>query len=442
MSREKKNRVAFRPWADDAKLEDRVVMATTGVTLVQTAPPLIDQITPAASPISPLTRLTAAQVRQDFMSAFRSTSNALRTAIRSDINQLFANGRPTAQQVADFNAMVGGQINAAAFRTASQVSLLPGASTQLAASLQNSLLGNSPTSLINWIATRSFAASASSQLGTPVFANSGRALQFAVNNVLNRSTALGTNSLNNFFNTTNLNRLSVNSTGQRIPLQQFFGNQIMAQASNTFGSLANSFGNQANNLLFQNGVTPTTSAINSFNNSFGSALNTAAFQLAGNLGLFRGGNGLNSSIQSGLFGTGNNALFNSVTGLPTTSANDFTTGLTSAFNTGFGNLGTSLTNFFGTNPSNGSIALPTSNFSNVFNTAFTGNNFNNGFNNGFGSGFVGFGTAPTAFNSNFGNGFNNFVTTANQGSGIFFPGALGSGSGVGAGIGNGSRPLF
>jgi len=442
MNRQKRNRVAFRPMADDAKLEDRVVLAS-GATLIQTPPPLIDQITPAASPFSPLTRLTAAQVRQDFLSAFRSTSNALRTAIRSDMNQLFANGQPTAQQVADFNANVAGQINAAAFRTASQLSLLPGTGSQLATNFQNALLGNSPTSLLNRIATRSFAATASSQLGTPVFANSGRALQFAVNNVLNRATQLGTGALNNFFNTTNLNRLSVNSTGQRIPLQQFFGNQIMAQAGNTFGSLANSFGNQANNLFFQNnGVAPTTSAINSFNNSFGSALNTAAFQLAGNLGLFRGGNGLNSSIQSGLFGTRNNALFNSVTGLPTTSATDFATGLTSAFNTGFGNIAPSLTSFFGTNPSNGSIALPTSNFSNVFNPAFTGNTFNSGFNNGFGSGFIGFGTAPTTFNSNFGTGFNNFVTTANQGTGIFFPGALGSGSGVGAGIGNGSRPLF
>jgi len=427
--------------ADEAKLEDRVVMAS-GATLVQTLPPLIDQITPAASPISPLTRLTAAEVRRDFTSAFQSTSNALRSALRTDMAQLFANGRPTAQQLADFRAMVGGQINAAAFRTASQVSLLPGESSRLATSIQQSLLGNSPTSLLNRITTRAFNASASAQLGTPVFANSGRALQFGVNQLLNRTTQLGNSQLNNFFNTTNLNRLSVNSTGQRIPLQQFFGNQIMAQAENTFGSLANSFGTQANNLFFQNGVTPTTSAINSFNNSFGSALNTAAFQLAGNLGLFRGGNGLNSSLQSGLFGTGNNALFNSVTGLPTTSATDFNTALTTAFNNSFGNLGTSLTSFFGTNPSNGSIALPTSNFSNVFNTAFTGNNFNNGFNNGFGSGFVGFGTAPTAFNSNFGNGFNNFVTTANQGSGIFFPGALGSGSGVGAGIGNGSRPLF
>jgi hypothetical protein len=260
--------------------------------------------------------------------------------------------------------------------------------------------------------------------------------------MINRSTLLGTNTLNNFFNTTNLNRLSVNSTGQTIPLQQFIGNQIMAQASNTFGSLANSFGNQANTLFFQNGVTPTTTAVNAFNNSFGTALNTAAFQLASNLSLLRGGSTLNSAIQSGLFGTGNNALFNSVTGLPTTSTTDFNTALTTAFNNTFGNLGVSLTNFFGTNPSNGSIALPTSNFSNVFNTAFTGNSFNSGFNNGFGSGFIGFGTAPTAFNSNFGTGFNNFVTTMNQGTGIFFPGALGSGSGVGTGIGNGSLPLF
>ena len=251
-----------------------------------------------------------------------------------------------------------------------------------------------------------------------MFANSGRALQFEVNQVLNRSTVLGASTLNNFFNTTNLNRLSVNSTGQTIPLQQFFGNQIMAQASNTFGSLASSFQNQASSLLFQNGatVTPTTSALNSFGNSLNSAINTAAFQLAGNLSLLNGGNGLASSLQNNLFGSGNNSLIQSIGGIPVNSLN-FGSNVATAFNNAFGSLATPVSNFFGMN-STSSTSLPTSNFTNMFTQDLASNNFNSGFNNGFGSGFVGFGTAPTSLNSNFGTGFNNFVTSTNQNFGV------------------------
>src|SRR5262249_48251987 len=97
------------------------------------------------------------------------------------------------------------------------------------------------------------------------------------------------------------------------------------------------------------------------------------------------------------------------------------TAVNSAFDTTFQNLVTPLGQFLGLNGVS-NLTLPTSGFTSPFGSAFTGNSFFGGFNNGFAAGttpgFIGFGTAPSAFNTNFGTGFNNSVTSFNQNMGL------------------------
>jgi hypothetical protein len=68
------------------------------------------------------------------------------------------------------------------------------------------------------------------------------------------------------------------------------------------------------------------------------------------------------------------------------------------------------------------MTLPTSGFTSLFGSNFTGSNFASGFNNGFvaspASGFIGFGQAPAAFNSNFGTSFNTLASGLNTNFGF------------------------
>ena len=74
-------------------------------------------------------------------------------------------------------------------------------------------------------------------------------------NLFNSASQQTVSQINNFFNTTPVNQLSVNASGQRIPLEQFLGGQLVSQVGNTLGSLAQSFPNVANAALFPNGTT-------------------------------------------------------------------------------------------------------------------------------------------------------------------------------------------
>src|SRR5699024_8756343 len=105
-------------------------------------------------------------------------------------------------------------------------------------------------------------------------------------------------------------RLSVNSTGQRIPLEQFMGNQLLNQVGNTFGQLSQTFPSVANSTLFPNGtnVTPTHAAVNQFTTQAGHALATAAFQLGSSLSVFPGSSGVIAQLQPLLFGSANSPV--------------------------------------------------------------------------------------------------------------------------------------
>jgi hypothetical protein len=492
MKNSKRKQFAFRPSVTESSLENRLVLtggtggASASVAVLTpptaVAPPGVAPA-PAAPPISPqlaralLARtsphLTLAKIHTAYNKQVRAATRDLRAAIQTQVGQLYANGAtPTAQQIADFNASIAGALDATALRLSTQASLLPNAGRRLVPAIQNAILGSGPHSLVNRLSTLA----QSGQLS----GTSGASSQ-ALTRLLNSTNRQSISRLGTFFNNTPINRLSVNTTGQHVPLQQFMGNQLLNQVANTFGALAQSFPNVANSVLFPNGTTgtPSQAALNTFNTMVNNALATAAFQLGSGLSVFPASSGVVSQLQPLLFGatngTFNNAASSAATGIGNSlgsaatgignslgsaatgignslgsaangiagntasslaaalqnlpfGSTGFNTAVNNAFGTAFQNLVTPLGQFLGMNGVS-NLALPSSGFTSPFGTAFSGSSFFNGFNNGFANGttpgFIGFGTAPTSFNTNFGTGFNNAVTSFNQNMGLA-PGTTGS----------------
>ena len=459
MSNAKKKRVSFRPSVTETRLEQRLVLSSgTGVTAV--ANPAVVQVIPspvyaeldltpppAAPPVSAAVararaahKLTIRQLRADYTKQVRAAARDLRSAIKADIAQLYAGGAtPTAQQLADFKAGAAGAVNATALRLSTQASLLPN-STRLVSAVQNEVLGSGAGSL----ASRLVSLAQSGKLSGSTAASS-RALARTFNTASQQTIS----QINHYFNTTPVNRLSVNSSGQRIPLEQYLGGQLLNQVGNTLGSLAQSFPNVANAMLFPNGTTgtPTQAAMNAFTTQYDNALATAAYQLGSGLSLFPGSSSLVSQIQPILFGATNAGTGTALTSTtnPSLAAAlnnlqygtvGFNTALSNAFGNAFQGLASPLGSFFGmTGPSN--MVLPTSGFTSLFGSPFTGSSFFNGFNSGFATGttpgFIGFGVAPTGFNTNFGTGFNGSVSTFNQNLGFALSNPV-TGTSTGIGI--------
>lgn len=409
MSSRKNIRRVFHPTMESARLEERVVLSGTkaAVAAAVTTP------VAAPSPFTPLTTtpLTQAQVRTNFMNAFQSDISSVQRTINAQINSLFANGRPSTQALTDFSNNLAGAIDASTFRLSSQFGLLPGNTNATLNALQNRLVGPGPASLVNQV----------QQLSSQTNATANSiALRTAVMDQLRQLSRVGTSSLNNFFNNNNLTQLSVNQLGQQIPIQQFIGNQIMSQTANTLGSLAQTFTNQANPLFFNsNGTPPTAQQLTNFQTQASQGLNTAAFQLNGDLAVFgNAANQLAPQLQNTLFGSnpGQSGLLSTLIGVPT-SPTTFTTNTMAAFNQALQGTATTLNNFFST-PSLTPPTLPNGNIPPTFNPVTTKSNPNFAFNGGFNSGFPGFGTAPTTFNNNFATGFNSFVTSTNTNFGF------------------------
>jgi len=240
-----------------------------------------------------------------------------------------------------------------------------------------------------------------------------------------------TGQFQNYFRTTNVNRLSVGPNGARVSLQQFMGNRLLGQLSNALGQLSQSFPGVANSALFPNGtvdanglpITPSGDLMTGFSRQAGNALQTAAFQLGSALSILPGASQLPTQITPILWGSGADSLWSSLRNLPYGSTN-LNTAVSSAFNSSFRGVSGLL------NPSvalqaQSNSTLPTSGFSNLLGADFTGPSFAGGFNNGFATnsttGFIGFGQAPTSFNSSFGTGFNNMVGNMNTGYGFTVP---------------------
>ncbi|GAC1464886.1 MAG: hypothetical protein NVSMB9_03990 [Isosphaeraceae bacterium] len=413
MSSKRNRQTTFRPTLANARLEERVVLSRAGTTvggipfsmLPNTGvaqPPAANQPFSPGETIGVLGKLrgpaATRMIQASYLRQVRAASNDLRQEVNALSTQLYRNGPPTAQQLADFNASVAGAVNATALRLSAQAALLPRGSTQLVPNIQSGLLGNGPNSLVSRLQAAA--------LGDTSL--SDRGLQNALGRQINNAFRAATRQLNQFFRTTPLTQLSVDSTtGQRIPLGQYLGNQLVSQFGNTMASFSQAVGSYARSNLFANGVTaPTSQAQSAFMSQFTQGLGTAAFQLGSGLALFNNAsNGLIPQLQNSFFGTGANSFMNQFQNVPFTSAG-FGAASTNAFNTGFRNFAGPLSNFFSLDATRNQ-SLPTGQISGIFGQQFGG--FGNGFNSGFGTGFPGFGTPSNGFNPNFATGFNNQI---------------------------------
>ena len=416
----------FRPTLDDQILEERIVLSPVSAPIVRTHASLM-----VTSELNALTAsLSGRQLNNAVTREVRAINKSAQTEIRSQIAQLYANGKPTAQQKADFVAMSNGVLAATALQLSSLASLLPAGSNVLAPGIQSSLLGSQSNS----VASRIAQAVDSGRIGA-----TSHALTAAVNQTINRATTQRVSSFNTYLNGNAPYALSLDQSGNVIPLGQYIGNQIISQVGNSLGSLSQSFNQAANSMLFANGAT-TASLANqqAFAQQYQSALGVAAAQLSTGLSLAPSlASSLAPQLQTALFDTGSNStsLFNALQNLPT-SNNQFGTAASGAFNSTFQNLTSTLSTPF--NLSGLSTTLPSSNISSLFGSQYT--TFGNGYLGGFGTGFPGFGTPTTSFNTNFGTGFNNFISSVNTTFGFNVPTIDGTGSLTGTGNGTGTLP--
>jgi hypothetical protein len=464
----RKSRFAFRPTVDGVQLEERVVLNASSASIAslvgaQIASQLGQAARPGAGPLA-----QARQLNTLYRQQFRDAQSGLQQYIANQVSSAFgdpanvgADGRLTAQARANLQNTLNGAINATALRLSAQTALLPGATNRnLVSNLQTSILGNQANSLASRIASR---------IGSGRLAGSAPMLANTINRQVTAALSNNAARLGGFLSTTPLARLSVDATtGQRIPITQFMGNQAIAQLNNTFGTLANSVGPLAQTALFDADGVFNPQAVSAFQQQFNTALNTAAFQTGSLAALFPNSATATSQLQSALFGSGVDAT----TGQPIVSlasglAGLFPTGETGAtpftpdlFNTNFQDAFTGAFQGFDTSirdlllgdtrvpPDAGvTFQLPTgffqsgATFPSLFGSQFTGSSFNSGFNNGFattGNGFIGFGTAPSDFNAGFGTGFNDLVSAANTTFGFSQPTNLGGGLNTGGDLGGGA----
>lgn len=423
----RKNRLAFRPSICDeaTTLESRVVLTAT-VRMIPLTPP------PAAPPTNGASGLTRQQLQTAFNQQFRGATRDLRAAVNTQIAQLYSNGRPTQQQVNNFNAYVGGLVNATSFRLSSQSALLPG-SQRLIQNLQNSLLSSTSTSLVSRVgALTSNSRTIASQGG----------LRSALNLQFDRTMSNNLTRLGDYFKTTPIARLAVDSSGQRVSLQNYIGSQIVNQYANTAGALAQSIPTVGFASLFPNTVpggtltTPSPAALGAFQSQFMQGLGVATAQLGNSLNLLSGASStvfpqLQQAFYGGMStpstgtGTAQSNLFQQLVGFRPTDQT-FNTDVNSAFKLNLQSVSNSVNTFLGM-PTGQNVSLPTSQFNltpngGSFFNSFAGQDGSNvGFNNGFGSGFIGFGQAPSTFNSSFSTGFNSTVSNLNNTFGFMAP---------------------
>jgi hypothetical protein len=422
MNKHMNKRIVFCPNVPDARLEERVVMSSSNLAPLPAPPPFNSNVLVEKFGHP----LTVTQLRAAYLVQVRVANSDLQNMVHTDIQQLYSSGSvPTAQQQTDFEAMVGGALDATALRLSSQASLLPDSGRSLVPAIQNELLGSGSTSLASRL-------SSLAQSGR--FNGSAGKLQSMSSRQIKLATEQNIAEVNHYFKTTAVNSLSVNSSNQPISLKQFVGGQLVSQFANTLGSLAQSFPNVANSTLFPNGTTSTVdqSLLDTFTSQSNSALSTAAFQIGSALELFPGFSNVTAQLQPMLFNstTNTNSLVSTLENLDF-GGTGFNTAVSSAFNSGFQNVVSAVSPFFGVQAQS-NLSLPTDGFTNLFGSQFSDSNFNSGFNNGFvtgtSTGFTGFGMAPTSFNTNFSTGFNSLVSTVDQNLGLL--GSTGTVGGV------------
>jgi hypothetical protein len=427
MNSHHKNRTAYIPSVTESRLEERLVLSSLSATPPPAAPPVSSSVLVQRFGHP----LTVHQLRAAYTVQVEKANAELRSFVKAEIRQLYSSGSvPSAEQQSDFTAMVDGAIDATAVRLSTQAALLPNSSTNLVPAIQNELLGSGSTSLANRL---------SSLVQSRPFNRSINTIEAMATRRINSVSQQNLAQLSNYFTTTPVVRLAVNSSGQPISLTHFLGGQIEDQVANTLGSLAQSFPGVANAVLFPVGSTTTTvnqSLLNGFTSQSNTALSTAAFQIGGDLELFPGFMNVTSQLQQLLLNsTANTSTSTTSNTISAVNANNlatelgslefgsplFNSAVASAFNTTFQNVLGAISPFLGVPLTQSTPSLPTTGFTSLFGSQFSTSSFNSGFNNGFltgtgTTGFLGFGTAPTDFNANFATGFNNVVSTANSGA--------------------------
>lgn len=429
----------FRPSLHENDLEERVVPSTLASARVENPAAALGVRTPALQGVVLRARLEASlagrqaapsealahrQLERAFLLQARTAQTTLVQEIRTAAQRTFTSGRPTAQQLADFNAAVAGAVDATTFQLSSSAALLPGGAQRLAPAIQQSLLAKTSRGLVG----RLQALSQSPRLvSSATVANSiGRQVSLAFSQTSNQ--------LRNFFTTTPMTRLSVDQNGQQIPIQQFMAGQVMTQFGNSLGSFAQAFPMAAQAVLFPgSAMDPTPAKEARFLFQASQALGLPAFELGTDLTLFpNSAPGLFPDLQTGFFGTGSTSLNSGLQGLTSFTNPGLTSTINSIFNTGFQNMTTSLNTALSLTSTGTGVTLPTGPFTGGFTSDFS--TFGNGFNNGFGSGFTGLGNPSASFNPNFDQGFFDIVNTGNTGFG-FGPVSTTTTSGTGTTIG-------
>ncbi len=396
MNKLMKNRNKFRPSLCDSCLEDRTVMSTGGAIPATPAP--------AAPPVGrSFLHLQAAELKSMYRTQIKAATATLRTAVQADLNQLYANGTPTAQQISNFNSNVAGAADATALRLASQASLLPGGSTRLVPAIENALVGSSSQSLVNRLSTLTN----SSQINATV-----QSLQKAMTKQINSVSNQAISQASRYISTTPLTRLSVSSSGTTIPVEQYMGSQVVSQLANNLGSLAANYSTLASALATSNTGTGAVNLSQALQSEFGSQaqlqLSTSAYQLASDLALFNGSSNVLSQLAPAFFGSSStslNGLISQLENIPVGSGS-VNSMVESIFQNSFATLASPVSGFFRMAQSS-SFAMPTTGMTSPFASLLSGSNFTASA----GSSST---TPTTAPVTGFGAGFDNLVTAVNQ----------------------------
>src|SRR5262249_45468848 len=157
---------------------------------------------------------TGLQTRRDlyvaYLNQFRSAENGLKQVLNDQINQLYANGKPTKDQLANLQNLANGTIDGMAFLVSSQLALLPAATNTLVPRVQTALLSSSRSSLASKI---------DGYINSPRFNQSAQSLKAVIGRSITDYTLAARRQFLNYLNTTPINRLSVDAqTAQRIPV--------------------------------------------------------------------------------------------------------------------------------------------------------------------------------------------------------------------------------
>src|SRR4051812_34120296 len=118
----RKNRTAFRPSLIDIRLEERVVLNGGAGTAAQVAS---FAAATNSNTQAPQTAADTLNTRRDLFQAYRAqflaTENAAKQILNYQIDQIYANGKPSADQFASLQGTVNGLVDGATFQLSSQL---------------------------------------------------------------------------------------------------------------------------------------------------------------------------------------------------------------------------------------------------------------------------------------------------------------------------------